>query len=293
MHAQPFLLLPLGASLIYVVGMLMMKRAANAGVGLWRITFLANWVMGLLTLPLWLAGGHGCPPGDWWQPLLSGLTFVGGQLCTYLAINRGDVSMATPVLGTKVLMVALFSGLLAVQAVPLRWWGAAALSMAGIVLLSVGASGRRGHGALTVAAAGMAATLFALTDVLVQKWTPAWGAGRYLPVMFLMVAVYSFAFVPFFSAPLRAMPRDSWRWVLLGAALLTLQNVMMAFTLGVFGDATVVNIIYSLRGLWSVAVVWLVGHWFANAEGAHGRAVMGRRLAGASLMAAAVILAVA
>lgn len=295
MHPPLYLLLPFGASLIYVFGMLMMKRATTHGIGLWRITFIANWVMGLLTLTLWGLGGRGAPPGDWWQPLLCGLTFVTGQICTYLAIDRGDVSVATPVLGAKVLLVAFFSVLLLAGPVPLRWWIAAALSSAAIVLFSRGGSGGGSHrrpGA-TVLCAAAAAGLYAATDVLVQKWTPAWGAGRFLPLMFGMVAVYSFAFVPFFRAPLRALPREAWRWVLAGAALLTVQNAMMAGTLGVFGNATVVNIIYSLRGLWSVVVVWLVGHWFASAEQHLGRAVLGRRLAGAALMAAAVVLALA
>ena len=56
----------------------------------------------------------------------------------------------------------------------------------------------------------LAAACFALTDVLVQKWAPAWGVGRFLPLMFGAVAVFSIGLVPFFSAPLRSVPRAAW-----------------------------------------------------------------------------------
>ena len=66
----------------------------------------------------------------------------------------------------------------------------------------------------------------------------------------------------------------------------------MAYVLGVHGDATAVNIVYSSRGLWSVAAVWLIGHWFSNTEGEVGGPAMRRRLMGALLMLAAIGLVI-
>ena len=43
MHFPVFMLIPLSCALIYVVGMLMLKRASEVGVGIWRATFFANW----------------------------------------------------------------------------------------------------------------------------------------------------------------------------------------------------------------------------------------------------------
>ena len=69
-------------------------------------------------------------PGWWplsmlWQPLIGGLLFLAGQVFTFLALNSGDVSVATPVLGVKIVLVALSSVLLLPDPVPLRWWIAA------------------------------------------------------------------------------------------------------------------------------------------------------------------------
>jgi hypothetical protein len=42
--------------------------------------------------------------------------------------------------------------------------------------------------------------------------------------------------------------------------------------------------------LWSVVLVWVVGHWFGNVERSVGRAVMTRRLLGAAILLGAVFL---
>src|SRR5205823_307127 len=80
-------------------------------------------------------------PGDvsaveWWRPVLVATCLYCGNLCTFAAVRRGDVSMVTPVLGTKVVFVAL--GVLAVSGHSLSGglWLAAGLAMLGILVMS-------------------------------------------------------------------------------------------------------------------------------------------------------------
>jgi drug/metabolite transporter (DMT)-like permease len=281
------LLLPLASSVGYVVAVLLVKRSAFFGVGLWRTTFVANVATGLCFAPLWLLGGPGQPATMLWQPAVVGALFFAGQVCTFWAIN-GDVSLATPVLGLKILMVALLSSVLLADPVPLKWWVAAALSTGAIALLNGGGqSGRRKVGT-TVMAASLAAASFALSDVLIQKWAPAWGAGRFLPLLFWALALFSLGLIPFFRAPLREISRPAWNWLLPGALVLALQAASMTYAVAVFGEATAMNVVYSSRGLWSVVAVWLIGHWFRNEEQHLGAVVLRRRLGGALLMLAAI-----
>jgi hypothetical protein len=176
--------------------------------------------------------------------------------------------------------------------IPLKWWISAVLSTLAIVLLSRGESRPRHAVGGTVLTAALAAASFALFDVLVQKWSPAWGVGRFLPLTCGAMALLSFGFVPLFSAPLRGIPRPARGWLAGGSLLLALQSVMFVYAVGAFGDATVMNIVYSSRGLWSVVAVWLVGHWFANEEQALAPAILRSRLAGAALILAAITLVV-
>jgi drug/metabolite transporter (DMT)-like permease len=290
MSFRVHLLLPLASSLFYVLGVLLVKRASDLGVGVWRTTFVANVAMALVFLPLWLVPGDGVPWDRIWQPaLVAGLLLV-GQVAGFYALSRGDVSVATPVLGIKVILVAWWTTWMLGESVSPRLWLAAGLSTAAIGLLGYrGGAGHRRTG-LTILCALASAAMFALFDVLVQKWSPAWGATRFLPLLAGLVAAYSLVLVRFFSAPLGKVSHHAWPWLLTGAGLLALQSVVFIYAVAQYGDATAANVVYNARGFWTVAAVWLVGHWFSNREQALATGILRRRLIGAAVMSASILL---
>jgi len=289
MSSSTYLLIPLACALGYVVSMLALKRAGDFGVGVWRTTFWANWATALLFLPWWLWRGWApVPLALIWQPAVVAVIFLLAQVCIFLAITRGDVSVAAPVMGVKVILVALFSSVLGVGQVPLAWWIGAGLSALAVALLNLGGGLRRRRTGSTVLLALGSALLFSLSDVHVQKWAPAWGPGNFFPPMFTLVGIYSFGLLAFARGGLRGLAPGAWRWVGLGAGCNALTNSGIALTLGIWGNATAVNIVYSLRGLFSVVLVWSVGHWFANTERQAGRGVLLARLTGAVAMLAAI-----
>ena len=65
----------------------------------------------------------------------------------------------------------------------------------------------------------------------------------------------------------------------------------MTFTVAKFGDATRVNIVYSLRGLWGVLLTWLLLHLSSAGDTISNR-VMTMRLIGAVLIGVAVLVAI-
>lgn len=281
-------LLPLLASLLYVVAALFFKQASDRGAGVLRSTGVTNLFCGVAFSGLWVMGGRLPEPTPWMQPALVASLFLAGQLLGFLAIQKGDISVATPVMGVKVVLVAGFVTLLIGTPVRPMLWIAAALCSAGIVLLSRGARGPAAGRVLPAVGFGMAsATAFALFDVLVQKWSPAWGAGRFLPIMMGFVALYSVILLAALREPIRG-PGGTPLWA--GAACMTFQALLFVSSMAIYDKATVGNIVYSARGLWSVLAVWLVGHWFGNRE--RESDVLGWRFAGATLLLAAIVLAV-
>ncbi len=285
-----YLLLPLASGLGYAVAALLLKRAMAFGLGPWRISFFSNWGMALVGLPFLLIGSTSDGSGLWYQPFLAGGFFFLGQIFTFLALFRGDVSVATPLMGSKVGFVALLTVFLLGEPVPLIWWIGAFLTMAALGLLGWSKPEGRGKIWMSILHALVSAFCFALTDVLVQQWAPGWGVSRFLPLLFLSVGVYSFLFLPFFRTGLLDFEKPGRPWLIGGCALLGLQALGMGVALGVYGQATAVNIVYSTRGIWSVVLIWVVGNWFYNEERLAGRAVMTRRLIGAGLLLAAVVL---
>ncbi len=281
------LLIPLGSAFFYAIAALCLKRATQHGTGPWRVGFVTNWIQALCFLPVWWVGGGAFESAHLWHAMVCGVCFFTGQVLTFLALSRGDVSVTTPVLGTKVLFVAAISVALGTERLTGSMWMAALLTTLATALLGFGSRLHRQALGSSFLFGFPAAGAFAFTDVLAQRWAPAWGFGHFAPVLFGTVAILSLGLIPLFPGPLSVVP---WRWAGAGAALLALQAGGVAYSIMVFGSATTTNVVYNSRGVWSVLMVWGIGHWFANHERAQGAAVMGRRFAGSVLLLAAIFL---
>lgn len=284
------LILPLLAGIGYAASALVIKRASELGVGVWRTAFVANVIGALVYQPLWLLGGN-LLPELWWQPVVVSVLFTVGNWLSFMAIDRGDVSVVAPVLGLKILLVAVIVTVFA--GAQLRWqlWAAAALASLGIALLNQ-SGGRTAHHDVgrTIITAGLAAAVFAVFDVLVQQWSPAWGLGRFIPLVMAISGVLSIGFIPRFRAPLAAIPHPAWPWLLIGSVGLGVQSMLFVSSVAKWGQATPANVLYSSRGLWTVLLVWVFGHWVKSREQHLGRRVLVWRLAGAILMMSAIVL---
>jgi len=254
---------------------------------------VANLIVAALFSLLWLLGGPPVEKELLWQPGIIAMCLFVGQLSQFLALEKGDVSVAVPVFGLKVIFVAFLTPFLIGEAVGVKLWIAAFLSVLGITCLNRKDAEKPPRNLLiTFIAGGIGAVAFAVFDVLVQKWGPSWGAGRLLPCIFWINAILSFGLIFRFSAPLSRIPGKVWPWLLGGSVLLGVQSITFVSTLAVFGKATNANIIYASRGLLSVLLVWMIGHWFQNAEQHLGPKVMRWRLIGTLLMMSAIVLVI-
>jgi drug/metabolite transporter (DMT)-like permease len=108
---------PFIAALCYTFSALLLKRSSQLGVGLWRSTFVANFIAAGLFSMLWLLGGKPVDTSLLWQPGAIALCLFGGQLMGFLAFEKGDVSVAVPVFGLKVILVAFLTPLIIGDAV--------------------------------------------------------------------------------------------------------------------------------------------------------------------------------
>src|SRR5882724_1785481 len=277
------LLFPLLSGVVYVVGALLLKRAADLGADMWRTARICNLTTALMFAPLALLGGTVPSWQLCWQPALVALCFIAGQVFTLLALKIGDVSVATPVMGLKILFVAFLTTALIGERIRSVLWTAALLSSIAIGLLNFSRAPSHHRVGATILLAASAATSYALVDVLVQKWSPVWGAGRLLPLMMAFAAAASPALRPLGRWPnirKEAVLAPVRRWVAGGAVCLGLQAIMIVSSI----------VLYSSRGLWSVLAVWLVGHWFVNRERYHSHRILAWRLLGATLLMAAILM---
>jgi drug/metabolite transporter (DMT)-like permease len=286
-----YLLIPLASAVLYAIAALNIKRAIELGMGPWRMTFLSNLVMFLFFGSAFFWNREPWAEMIWWPPLLAGFLFFIGQVFTFLSLTRGDVSIATPVLGLKVLFVAFFLTFLLGDSLGFSIWLAALFATMGIALLQWGSpTEQRGKTLQTVVLAFISAAAFALADVVMKHWCEVIGFARFVPVSSATTLFFSLFLIPFFQAALWQWPQGSCRWVVIGLVLLAIQALGMAVAIGVFADAAGTNIVYASRGLWSVLLIWFLGHYFANQERHELGSLMWTRLLGATLILAAVVL---
>lgn len=283
-------LFPLCSALGYTFAALMLKRATERGVGPWRVMVIVNITAGLLFTPWWLHGGSAFEWTHLLHAVLSGATFFVGQILTFMALSRGDVSITTPVLGTKVILVAFFAVLFSGEKLTPALWIAALLTTIATALLGGEIRTNRARVLPSLIFGFSAATAYASADIQQLNWAPAWGFGHYAPVMFLTVAALSLLAIPLLPEPLSSMPRRSVGWAVAGGTLLSIQATGIAYSIAEFREVTLTNILYNTRGVWSVLLVWAAGHWFSNTERSVGNAIMGKRLLGAGVLLAAVLL---
>ncbi len=284
------MLVPLCSGLGYAVAALMLKRGSE-GAGPWRVTFVVNWVIaGVFSLGWLVPSAHPVSFANVTHAAISGSLFFIGQIFTFLALSRGDVSVATPVLGSKVVFVALLTVLFGLEKIGPAIWCAVLLTAAATALLGGGGHPKDRVVLLRSVLYGFCAALsFSLTDITQQRWIPEWGLFRYMATLFFTMALLSLGLLPLFRRDGREVGAANWRWLIGGATLISVQASGVAWGIITLG-ATTTNVLYNSRGVWSVVLVWGVGHWFGNTESAHGRAVMLRRLAGALLLLSAILL---
>lgn len=332
------LLFPLFSSVCFVFGVMLAKQAFRRGVTPWTGTFLGNFWLAVFWGLVAAVRGQVIPTESWGIAAVIGLMFVLGQVFTYLAFQFGDVSVATPLFGLKVLMVAALSAFGTGVPVGGKVWLAGGLATMGVILIQW--SGRRrtppaadrhapqtggdhaaddhaadnhaddkhsnqaqssstsvpppagGSKLLTVVLALSAAFALSLFDVSLQKWAHDYSGYDFLPVMFGAAGLLSLALLPFVTRPAEVRRLGAGRWIIAGTILMALQAMSMCYSLAEFGDAPRINIVYALRGLWGVLLAWAFASRLQTGEAGAGRTTMLRRLAGASLLTAAVFLAI-
>ena len=286
-----FYIYPLITAFIYTLGTLCIKRSSEAGVGPWRTTFFSNLIHGLLAFGFYFLSDYAINLNDLLDVSKAAICFFLGQLFTCLAIHKGDISLVTPLMGIKVILVGLFSILFIGEVASANIWIGALLSLFAVFLLGGKQSARKGRILPSIGFGFCSALFFAMADVLVQINGTKMPFGPLVAILFGSVALYSVVLIPLFKSPMSDISGSAWRWMSLGSILVAGQAIGMAYTFATFGNATLVNIIYSSRGVWSVLLVWVIGHWFANTENTGGKSLMMLRMIGAVLMTLAIILA--
>ncbi len=290
------LLLPLLASFLFVASLVCVKRVANPrsgrGAGAITVLFFSNVVLALAFSFLWRSSDDVDAQANVWQPLTLSLFYVLGVLFTFAAIHGGDISVATPVLAVKIILVAMMLSTIAAQPVGTSVWIASVLAAIGVALIQWTGRAEPRHMLRTICLALLAASFYAGFDVLNQMWSPQWGGGRLLPITFWGVGLLSLLLTPWVDWP-ALRNREVAIWLTWTCVLTLAHTLLIVLVIAYFGDAARVNIILSLRGMWSIGLAYVASGVMRSNEATLAPAALRTRLAGAGMLTLAVVAAIA
>jgi len=289
-----YLLFPLVAAIGYAIASLLLKKALVEGAHPMACFHINNWTSTLAFFPLVFFETQPVSWDLWYVPVGLGVLFFIGGWFTFIAMQRGDVSLVTPVLGSKVVFVALGASLFIAGSMKPLMWVAAVITTGGIFLMSATdfktPKGARLAGPVVMAL--ISAALYAFADVFLQKWAPTFGPKTFLALMSGTTGVLSLLSMTL----LPKRPPIPWnratQWSLGGSTLIAAQSMTLGLSLAYFNDAVGVNVVYATRGMWSLAVVAVLGPLLGNRERHESGKAYGIRVVAALLLMAGVICAV-
>lgn len=287
-----YLLFPLGAAVVYALGSICIKRALKEGASMDQTFHVSNFVLGAMFLPLAFFEKQAV---DWsliWEPLVMGIVFFVGNWLTFVGLRRGDVSLVTPLMGTKVVFVALGITLLTGRDLSPALWLAAILTTVGILAMGGADFAKGRHLAFTIVVALASAAFFGLNDTLVNWWAPGFGPLTFLALGSGLVALFSAMLWLGQGRPSLRLPRSAGKWAWLGALCIALQAILIGVSLAFYPDATGINVVYASRGLWVIVLVVVLGAVLGNSEHREtGRGFLWR-VGGTVILTAAIVIAV-
>jgi drug/metabolite transporter (DMT)-like permease len=279
-----------GVAFVYALAAVFSKSALEQGCGILRLSFIMNLVFALIFSSALGWQMEGIDLSKLYLPVVAGALFFVGHVFTFAAIRMGDVSLQTPIMGTKAIFVALIAVVTGAQEVNFALGLAAVLAALAVALLGF-SGGQAKKVGLTITLSLVSAFSFACFDQMAGIFGGSFGKNSFLVIVMLVNAVLSFFLIPFFNAPLRQIERTAWPWVMAASVGMALQALVLTYTLAASGEVVVVNIIYSARGFFSVLIGLVIGLLFTLQIEQMSRRVRIQRILGALIISVAIAIA--
>ncbi len=284
-------ILALISALSSTIGNIYAKRSVKEGANSIQIALFSNVFVPVLFIPALIINRSTFNWSEVLYPIIMGVALYLGMILSFIALRYGDVSIQTPILGSKVIFVTLFTVLLGLESLKFTTLIAALLTFIAIFMIGYTKSEGAKKKALLSVLLGLASViLFVITDLVIQERSYLFGKMSFVFIGTVITSTLLLITAYVMKSGFNSVKKKTRKWLALTAVFNCAQSALIAYALSFFGHATEFNIIQATRGFWVVLIVWVFGGFFGVNEGGLGRLVMIKRMVGALIMLASVLL---
>lgn len=283
-----YLILGLASAVGYAFGNLFNKQAMEEGCSPILITPVIVVIQVLVCIPFFFMDGSWPELKYWYQPVITAMLWHAGGILHARALRVSDASIIAPIMGTKPVVNALLLVVLLGVPVPYTTWIAAGL--VAVALFIVRTPNVSGNASFTksLLMTVIALITFALSDTSIQHYAPRWGAFHYTAMIYAFGLLMALAALPVLIPRYKKMNRRGGVFLLLSAVGFAIPGICLVIGIGRYGHAAEINIMYSLRTILTIVLVWTGGRLVGNIEHTGGRRIFIRRLVGALILMSAI-----
>lgn len=286
------ILFPLIAAALYSVSVILVKEYSSFGKmsGVGALIF-NNAAMCAVFAPA-LFFGEAADLQKVWEPVLIGIFWGLANIATFICAQKGEVSLMTPVMGVKVLIVFAFAHLLIGSVLTAPMYIAGFACCFAVFLMGFDKSSLKSKKfAITLFLALAACTSYAMADVLIQTFSADFSPWHMLAISSVSVLVSSFPFLPKFAREVKNADKKSLLLCVLAALIMAAESLFMFYAIREGVGAALCNILYNMRGVISVVLVFILGKRLKGVAELNTTAAA-KRLVGSLIIIAAVAFAV-
>ena len=288
----PDIFFPFFAAALYCTSVMLVKYASQSKtLSGTSMLVMNNMLSGLVFIPAIFFETSMPDISIIWQPILASGFCAIGNIATFVCAEKGEVSLMTPIMGIKTLIVIMFARMLLDIELPHSITIAGTICCIAVFIMGYSRKSLRSPKlAITMALALSACISYAMCDVLIQKYAPNFTSNTMLSLTSVAMPLSILPLLPRFF---REVSSSDKKTLLLGAgsAVFMIMEMYLMF-LSISGEvgAAMCNILYNTRGIMSVALIYFLGRYFVRLKELSNASAIQRGL-GAVMILLAIFIA--
>ncbi len=260
----PDIFFPFFAAILYCGSVTLVKSVSQSGtLSGTSMLVMNNLLSGIVFIPAIFFEAEFPSISIIWQPLIASVFCAIGNIATFICAEKGEVSLMTPIMGIKILIVIMLARVILDIELPHTITIAGAMCCVAVFIMGYTKNSLRSPKlGLTISLAMLACASYAACDIFIQKYAPNFTSNAMLSLTSIAMPLSIIPLLPNFVREVKKSDRKTLTLGAGSAALMILEMYLMFLSISGEVGASLCNILYNTRGLISIVMIYFLGKHF-------------------------------